>query len=134
MVISITNVVEFYQSCIKVMVDLDAQIRELKNSIDSNGARRESVERVKEIINTMWDHLDMLPQEYVKQFMNSFIDNIQIYEEPDRIDGVNYWVKSLTFKVPMLKGTPDEFDTIEFRRNSQPNGEHVETVVLLSRV
>ena len=114
------------------LVDLDSQIREIKASIDSNGARRESVERVKEIINTMWDHLDMLPQEYVKQFMNSFIDNIQIYEEPDRIDGVNLWVKSLRFKVPMLKGTPDEFDTIEFRRNSQPNGQHVETVVLLS--
>ena len=81
----------------------------------------------------MWDHLDMLPQEYVKQFMNSLIDNIQIYEEPDRIDGVNFWVKSLIFKVPMLKGTPDEFDTIEFRRNSQPNGQHVETVVLMSR-
>ena len=53
--------------------------------------------------------------------------------EPDRIDGVNLWVKSLRFKVPMLKGTPDEFDTIEFRRNSQPNGQHVETVVLLSK-
>ena len=48
-------------------------------------------------------------------------------------DGVNFWVKSLRFKVPMLKGTPDEFDTIEFRRESQPNGEHVETVVLLSK-
>ena len=115
------------------LVDLDSQIREIKASIDSNGARRESVERVKEIINTMWDHLDMLPQEYVKQFMNSFIDNIQIYEEPDRIDGVNFWVKSLRFKVPMFKGTPNEFDTIEFRREFQPNGEHGETVVLMER-
>jgi site-specific DNA recombinase len=116
------------------LVDLDSQIREIKASIDSNGARRESVERVKEIINTMWDHLDMLPQEYVKQFMNSFIDNIQIYEEPDRIDGVNFWVKSLRFKVPMFKGTPNEFDTIEFRREFQPNGEHGETVCLLSKL
>jgi site-specific DNA recombinase len=115
------------------LVDLDSQIREIKASIDSNGARRESVERVKEIINTMWDHLDMLPQEYVKQFMNSFIDNIQIYEEPDRIDGVNFWVKSLRFKVPMFKGTPNEFDTIEFRREFQPNGEHGECVVLITR-
>ncbi len=116
------------------IVDLDAQIQDINTSIESNGARKESVERVKDMISEMWDHLDILPQEYVKQFMDDFIDEIQIYEEPDRIDGVNYWVKRLRFKVPMLKGTPDEFDTIEFKRDSQPNGEHVETVVLMSRV
>ena len=116
------------------IADLDAQIKEIKTSISSNGARRESVERVKTMINEMWDHLDVLPQEYVKQFMDSFIDNIQIYEEPDRNNGVNYWVKSLRFKVPMLKGTPDEFDTIEFKRDSQPNGEHAETVCILSKL
>lgn len=114
------------------IVDLDSQIQDINTSIDSNGARKESVERVKDMISEMWDHLDILPQEYVKQFMDDFIDEIQIYEEPDRINGVNYWVKRLRFKVPMLKGTPDEFDTIEFKRDSQPNGEHVETVVLLS--
>ncbi|MCR5404876.1 MAG: hypothetical protein K6E91_13815 [Butyrivibrio sp.] len=58
---------------------------------------------------------------------------IQIYEEPDRIDGVNFWVKSLRFKVPMFKGTPNEFDTIEFRREFQPNGEHGETVACLTK-
>lgn len=115
------------------IVDLDAQIQDINTSIESNGARKESVERVKDMISEMWDHLDILPQEYVKQFMDDFIDEIQIYEEPDRIDGVNYWVKRLRFKVPMLKGTPDEFDTIEFKRDSQLNGEHVETVCLLSR-
>lgn len=114
------------------IVDLDSQIQDINTSIDSNGARKESVERVKDMISEMWDHLDILPQEYVKQFMDDFIDEIQIYEEPDRINGVNYWVKRLRFKVPMLKGTPDEFDTIEFKRDSQPNGEHVETVCLLS--
>lgn len=116
------------------IVDLDAQIQDINTSIESNGARKESVERVKDMISEMWDHLDILPQEYVKQFMDDFIDEIQIYEEPDRIDGVNYWVKRLRFKVPMLKGTPDEFDTIEFKRDSQPNGEHVETVVLMSKM
>ena len=115
------------------IVDLDSQIQDINTSIDSNGARKESVERVKDMISEMWDHLDILPQEYIKQFMDDFIDEIQIYEEPDRIDGVNYWVKRLRFKVPMLKGTPDEFDTIEFKRDSQPNGEHVETVCLLSK-
>ena len=45
-------------------------------------------------------------------------NEIQTYEEPDRINGVNYWVKRLIFKVPMPKGTPDEFDTIEFKRDS----------------
>lgn len=115
------------------IVDLDAQIQDINTSIESNGARKESVERVKDMISEMWDHLDILPQEYVKQFMDDFIDEIQIYEEPDRIDGVNYWVKRLRFKVPMLKGTPDEFDTIEFKRDSQPNGEHVETICLLSK-
>lgn len=115
------------------IVDLDSQIQDINTSIDSNGARKESVERVKDMISEMWDHLDILPQEYVKQFMDDFIDEIQIYEEPDRINGVNYWVKRLRFKVPMLKGTPDEFDTIEFKRDSQPNGEHVECVVLLTQ-
>lgn len=114
------------------IVDIDSQIQNINMSIESNGARKESVERVKDMISEMWDHLDILPQGYVKQFMDDFIDEIQIYEEPDRIDGVNYWVKRLRFKVPMLKGTPDEFNTIEFKRDSQPNGEHVETVALLS--
>ena len=67
------------------IVDIDSQIQNINTSIESNGARKESVERVKDMISEMWDHLDILPQEYVKQFMDDFIDEIQIYEEPDRI-------------------------------------------------
>lgn len=100
------------------IVDFDSQIQDINTSIESNGTRKESVERFKNVISEMWDHLDILPQEYVKQFMDDFIDEIQTYEEPDRINGVNYWVKRLIFKVPMPKGTPDEFDTIEFKRDS----------------
>ena len=67
------------------IVDIDSQIQNINTSIESNGARKESVERVKDMISEMWDHLDILPQKYVKQFMDDFIDEIQIYEEPDRI-------------------------------------------------
>ena len=33
----------------------------------------------------------------------------------------------------MLKGKPGEFDTIVLKRDFQPNGEHVETICLISK-
>ena len=48
------------------------------------------------------------------------------------VDGVKYWVKSVRFKVPFKKGTPEEYDTLELKRTFQPNEVHVETVCLLS--
>ena len=64
---------------------------------------------------------------------DSFIKEVHILEQPDVIDGVNYWIKSIKFRVPMLKGTPDEFDMIEVNHSFQPNGARVETVCLLSK-
>lgn len=43
------------------IVDIDSQIQNINTSIESNGARKESVERVKDMISEMWDHLDILP-------------------------------------------------------------------------
>ena len=116
------------------IIEIDQKIDEKKINIESNGVRRESVERVRQLVGEMWDHLDELPQEYVKQFMLELISEIHILEQPDVIDGVKYWIKSVKFKVPMLKGTTDEFDTIEVKHIFQPNEQHVETVVSLSRV
>lgn len=53
--------------------------------------------------------------------------------EPDVVDDVKYWVKSVGFKVPFKKGTPGEYDTLELNRTFQPNEVHVETVVKLSQ-
>ena len=50
------------------------------------------------------------------------------------VDGVKYWVKSVRFKVPFKKGTPEEYDTLELKRTFQPNEVHVETIVLIERV
>ena len=104
------------------IIEIDQKIDEKKINIESNGVRRESVERVRQLVGEMWDHLDELPQEYVKQFMLELISEIHILEQPDVIDGVKYWIKSVKFKVPMLKHI------------FQPNEQHVETVVSLSRV
>lgn len=63
--------------------------------------------------------------------LNCFLAEVHILPEPDVVDGVKYWVKSVRFKVPFKKGTPEEYDTLELKRTFQPNEVHVETVCRL---
>ena len=114
--------------------ELDIQISEARTNIDTNGARKESVENLAKVIAKAWVYLDDIPQDKLKEFLNGFIDKVQILPEPDVINGVKYWVKSIRFKVPFMRGTPEEYDTIVLKRTFQPNVVHVETVVLMSRI
>ncbi len=113
------------------IADLDAQIEEVKTNIECNGARRESVENLKKLISDMWDHFDELSEENVKAFLNSFIDEVHILETPEVINGRNYWVKSIRFKVPLSMPNNEEADTFEIEHRFQPKEGHVETAVLL---
>ena len=64
--------------------------------------------------------------------MKSFIAEIHVTEEPDVIQGNNYWVKRIRFKVPIRVSETEEGDTFNVDHSFQPNDEHVETVVLLN--
>lgn len=83
------------------IADIDRQMDDVRANIDTNGARRESVDRLKDTISEMWNHIDELPDDKVKAFMKSFIAEIHVTEEPDVIQGNNYWVKRIRFKVPI---------------------------------
>lgn len=118
---------------ISQLKELEIQIKEARVNIDTNGARMESVENLAKVVARVWDDLSELPQEQVKEFLNCFLAEVHILPEPDVVDGVKYWVKSVRFKVPFKKGTPEEYDTLELKRTFQPNEVHVETVCLLTR-
>ena len=117
---------------ISELKELEIQIKEARTNIETNGARKESVENLAKVVAAVWDDLSELPQEQVKEFLNCFLAEVHILPEPDVVDGVKYWVKSVRFKVPFKKGTPEEYDTLELKRSFQPNEVHVETVVLLN--
>lgn len=116
------------------IADIDRQMDDVRANIDTNGARRESVDRLKDTISEMWNHIDELPDDKVKAFMKSFIAEIHVTEEPDVIQGNNYWVKRIRFKVPIRVSETEEGDTFNVDHSFQPNDEHVETVCLMSRV
>ena len=112
--------------------DLDSQIQDIRLKIETNGARKASVDKLKELISGMWDRLDEIPNEHVKEVLNNLIKEIHILESPEIIKGQEYWIKRIRFQVPYRQGTPEEYDTLEFNHISSPNEEHVETVCLLS--
>ncbi len=108
------------------IADIDRQMDDVRANIDTNGARRESVDRLKDTISEMWNHIDELPDDKVKAFMKSFIAEIHVTEEPDVIQGNNYWVKRISFKVPIRVSETEEGDTFNVDHSFQPNVEHVE--------
>ena len=72
------------------IADLDAQIADISASIETNGARKESLENMKATVAEVWSHLDEISEEYVKMFMNEFVEDVQILEEPDVVNGQNH--------------------------------------------
>ncbi len=111
--------------------DLDSQIADLSASIETNGARKESLENMKATVAEVWSHLDEISEEYVKMFMNEFVEDVQILEEPDVVNGQNLWIKSVKFKI-LFKHGDDVGRDFDINHVLQPKSETDETVVLLS--
>lgn len=112
--------------------DLDSQIADLSASIETNGARKESLEVAKATIAEMWSHLDEITEEHMKMFMNEFVEDVQILEEPDVVNGQNLWIKSVKFKVLFRRGD-DVGRDFDINHVLQPKLETDETVCLLSK-
>ena len=119
---------------ISEVASIDTQIAEVSTNIETNGARKESLDTMKRIVSQMWEHLDEMPDDNIKAFLNSFIDSIQVLETPDVISGVKCWVNTIKFKVPMMLEDGELEDTFDVQHIFQPNEGHVETVVLLSKL
>ena len=111
--------------------DLDSQIADISASIETNGARKESLEMMKATVSEVWSHLDELSEEYVKMFMNEFVEDVQILEEPDVVNGQNLWIKSVKFKI-LFKHGDDVGRDFDINHVLQPKSETDETVCLLS--
>lgn len=114
--------------------DIETRMDRIRLDIDNNGAQLESVSQLKKVVSQVFAHLDDIDESAVKEFLNSFIDRVDILETPDVIQGRNYWVRRIKFKVPFRQGEPDESDTFDISHIYQPNENNVETVVLMSRV
>ena len=114
------------------IVDIDRQMDEVRANIDTNGARRESVDRLKDTIAEMRDHIGELSDDKVKTFMKSFIAEIHILVEQDVIQGNNYWVKRIRFKVPLRVSETEEGDTFNVEHSFQPKEQHVERKLCVS--
>ena len=112
--------------------DLDSQIADLSSSIETNGARKESLDNMKATVAEVWSHLDELSEEYVKMFMNEFVEDVQILEEPDVVNGQNLWIKSVRFKI-LFKHGDDVGRDFDINHVLQPKSETDETVCLLSK-
>ncbi|MCR5147508.1 MAG: DUF6431 domain-containing protein [Eubacterium sp.] len=65
----------------------------------------------------------------IRVWMEWFQRNIHILETPEVINGRNYWVKSIRFKVPLSMPNNEEADTFEVEHRFQPKEGHVETVI-----
>lgn len=121
--------------------EVNEQIANVENQIYQNELKIEdadgenlSTEVYKRIIDDMLNNLECMCDADKKTLMNLMIEKIEIFPEKQK-DG--RWVKSIQFKIPLnidgklvdILETVDEDDD----ENSLPKGEHVETVVLLSR-
>ena len=110
--------------------DLDAQIADITSNIETNGARKESLANMKATVAQMWSCLDEMSDEHLKMFMNEFVEEIHILEEPDVVNGRNLWIKSVKFKI-LFKNGDDVGRDFDINHNFQPNEQHDETIVVL---
>ena len=121
--------------------EVNEQIANVENQIYQNELKIEdadgenlSTEVYKRIIDDMLNNLECMCDADKKTLMNLMIEKIEIFPEKQE-DG--RWVKSIQFKIPLnidgklvdILEIVDEDDD----ENSLPEGEHVETVVLLSQ-
>ncbi len=116
------------------IADLEAQMDEVRSKIDMNGQQQASVEQLTQNVSSMWSRLDTLEDAVVKEFLNTYIDRVEILEQPDKIDDMNFWVKSVKVKVPFNRGQDGEYDTLDVEHVFQPKEGHDETVVSLSQL
>lgn len=122
--------------------EINEQIANVENQIYQNELKIEdaegenlSTEVYKRIIDDMMNNLDAMSDADKKTLMNLLIEKVEIFPEKQK-DG--RWVKSVQFKIPLnVDGKlVDTLETIyeDDDENSLPNEEHVETVVLMSKV
>ena len=57
-----------------------------------------------------------------------------MFETPNVVDGVKFWVKQVKLKVPLTKENGELQYTLDLLDEFQPKEEHVETVCLLSKL